>query len=97
MMSDSSKRAVEKAFEIGKILFSLSTKDYEKLIEATSNISFPSDQEIQNLVSEGMSYNESIISILKERYVSAAKKEGFTEKQGLAVLTYAAMLKEIRQ
>ena len=97
MMSEDTKKAVEKAFEIGKILFSLSLKDYEKLIKATSNISFPSDQEIQNLISKGMSYNESIVSILKEKYASAAKNKGFTEKQGLAVLTYAAMLKEIRQ
>jgi hypothetical protein len=39
---------------------------------------------------------DALILELKRRYKSAAISSGFTEKQGLAMLEYAAMLEELK-
>lgn len=94
-MYEETKIAVKKAFEVGRILFSLGIEKYNKLLEITKKIKAPSLEELNKYVESGLSVEDAFIFVLKDRYKKAAVSAGFTERQGLAMLDYAAMLEEM--
>lgn len=94
-MYEETKRAVIKALKVGEILFSMKKEDFNRLISATSKIIPPSKTEIEEF--EGLSFEDAMVFLLKERYVSSAISNGFTEEQGLAMLEYACLLNEIEE
>ena len=94
-MYEETKIAIKKAFEIGRELFLMGAQKYTELLAATSRVRPPTIQETNVYVEDGMSLEEAIIEILRERYIQAAQDAGFTEDQGLAMLEYAAMLEEM--
>jgi len=95
-MYEETKQAVEKAFKIGKIIFSLGLDRYRKLFEAVNSIKYPIKKDLKQYLDDGLCLEDAIIEELKHRYKSAALSSGFTEKQGLAMLEYAAMLEELK-
>lgn len=95
-MFEETKKAVRKTIQVAKILFTMDPKEYNRLIEATSSITFPTEEDIYKRISTGMSRNEVIIAELKERYVRKAVEKGFTPKQGIAMLEYVALLEEAK-
>lgn len=94
-MYEETKFAVRKAFEIGRILFSMGTDKYRELLNITLKIKPPTIKELEVYTEGGMTIEDATIEILRERYVSAALESGFTERQGLAMLEYAAMEEEM--
>lgn len=95
-MYDETKKAVKKAFQIGKIIFSLGPEQYSKLLSAVSSVRHPTKKELKSYLDDGLCLEDALITELKERYKSAARRAGFTGKQGLAMLEYAAMLEELK-
>ena len=94
-MFDETKTAVIKAFEIGRILFKMGSKKYNELLEATIKIRPPTMDELEVYIDDGMEMEDAMIEALKKLYVEAALGAGFTEQQGLAMLSYAAMMEEV--
>ena len=94
-MFEETKTAVLKAFEVGKVLFKMGAEKYNKLLEATIKIKPPTIEELEVYIEGGMVMEDAMIEVLKERYVEAALNAGFTKEQGLAMLSYAAMMEEI--
>lgn len=94
-MYDETKRAVRRALDIGKTLFGLGSERYAKLVEVTRNIVPPTKEEIQELKEQGLSFSEAVETWFRKSYSTAAIKAGFTEEQGLAMLAYAALLKDL--
>jgi hypothetical protein len=92
-MYNETKKAVKKAFEVGKILFSLGPK-YTELIKVTSNIVCPSEEEVKHLVSDSVTKEEAIISELRKIYRNRAVQIGLDEKHGDALLDYISLLEE---
>jgi hypothetical protein len=92
---DETKKAVKKAFEIGRVLFSLGTEKYTILLKALSLIRPPIKSELDDYINDGMSLEEAIITEMKKRYKQAAVNSGFQERHGLAMLEYAALLDEM--
>lgn len=95
-MYNETKLAVRKAFDIGKRLFFMGYENYLKLLEATSKVAEPTDKEMASYIEDGLTKEDAIIALLREKYREAAVKAGFTEDQGLAMLEYAALLEEIK-
>lgn len=93
-MYDETRRGIRRALEIGKVLFSLGPERYEKLVEATSKISPPSKEDLSQLT-EQMDFNEAVATWFRQAYIKAATDAGFEEKHGIAVLSYAALLKDL--
>ncbi|MFA5048346.1 MAG: hypothetical protein WC516_04985 [Patescibacteria group bacterium] len=94
-MYEETKSAIKKAFEIGRALFFMGPKRYSELLSATSKVKPPTIQELNTYVEDGWVMEDAVIEILRERYKQIAIESGFTEKQGLAMLEYAAMLEEL--
>lgn len=95
-MYNETKIAVRKAFDIGRTLFFMGPRKYKELLNITERIRPPTTKDISELVKSGMSLEDAMISLLKERYIKAAVQAGFSEEQGIAMLEYAAMLEELR-
>lgn len=95
MFQDETRRAVRKALDLGKVLFSLGSERFERLVVATQQIKSPSKEEINKLIQSGMSLEEAISSWFFEVYANVATAEGFTREQGKAMLSYAALLKDL--
>ena len=95
-MYDETKKAVNKAFDIGKILFSLGTQKYNDLLQETKKINLPQPEELIERVKSGERPQTVLIEELRNRYIQAARRVELSEKYGIAMLEYAAMLKEIR-
>jgi hypothetical protein len=96
-MYDETKKAVEKAFQIGKVIFGLGKERYGQLLKAVSSVRHPSNKDLKPYLNDGLCLEDALIVELKRRYKSAALQAGFTERQGLAMLEYAAMLEELKQ
>ena len=82
-MYEETKRAVKKAFEIGKLLFSMNKEDYRRLLYHTSKIQYSITEDLSE---------EVIAKVLKEKYRHAAKAAGLDERYGMAILQYMALL-----
>lgn len=95
LMYNETKLAVEKAFDVAKRLFFMGYDNYMKLLEAVSK-QYPTEKEVADYMEDGLSADDAKIAILKHKYTRAAVEAGFTEDQGLAMLEYASMLKDIR-
>ncbi len=95
-MYNETKKAIKKAFEVSKILFSLGPK-YNELIKATSSIVCPSEEEVKHLISDNMTKEEAIISELKRIYKQKAIQIGLDEKHGEALLDYISLLEESKE
>jgi hypothetical protein len=96
-MYSETKIAVRKAFDISRTLFFMGSKRYGELLRITQRIQSPTATEINKFMEDsGVSKEDAIISLLKERYEKAAVEAGFTAKQGIAMLEYAAMLEELK-
>ena len=95
-MFDETKIVLEKAFKIGKILFSLGGERYSLLLKATSAIKPPTRDELTKYIINGISLEEAIAIEMKNRYKEAALSAGFDEKHGIAMLEYAVLLQEMR-
>lgn len=95
-MYDETKKAVEKAFKIGKIIFSLGPDRYNQLLKVTQSIRFPTNKDLTPYLKDGFCLEDALITELKRRYMEIAERAGFTKKQGLAMLEYAAMLEELK-
>lgn len=95
-MYEETKKAVAKAFQIGKIIFSLGAERYGRLLKAVSSVRHPTKKELKSYMDDGLCLEDAMIMELKHRYKSAALGAGFTERQGLAMLEYAAMLEELK-
>lgn len=96
-MYDETRRAVRRALDIGKILFGLGQERYEQLVNITKDIPPPTKEEIQVLKDQGLSLNEAIEGWFQKAYSSAAVEAGFEERHGLAMLAYAALLKDMEE
>lgn len=96
-MYDETRKAVRTALDIGKTLFGLGPEKYQKLVEATRNVQPPTREEIQELKEQGMSFGEAVEGWFRKAYATAAVEAGFGEEHGLAMLTYAALLKDMEQ
>lgn len=95
-MYEETQRAVKKAFEIGKILFSMGPNRFEQLVEVTRKIAAPKKEELEQLMEENkLSFDEATFVWFERAYAGAAEAAGFTKEQGKAMLAYAAMLKEL--
>ena len=95
-MYEETKKAVRKAFQIGKIIFSLGPEKYSILLKTVASVRHPSTKELQSYLDDGVCLEDALIMELKTRYKTAALRAGFTERQGLAMLEYAAMLEELK-
>lgn len=96
-MYKETKIAVRKAFDIGKLLFSISKSDYNRLLFHISKIKKPSKETIELYKKKGISVEDAIIIELRKRYINAAKEAGFEEKYGIAMLNYTALLQDIKE
>lgn len=95
-MYDETKIAIKKAFSIGKIIFSLGGKKYSVLLEAVSNIKPPTKDDLSSYLLDGKSLEDALIMEIRDRYKRAAIAAGFSEKHGIAMLEYAALLEELK-
>ena len=96
-MYSETKIAGRKAFDIGRILFFMGLERYNELLYITQKIQSPDMAEVNIFAeSNGVSKEDAIISILREKYKKVAIESGFTVKQGIAILEYAAMLEELK-
>ena len=89
-MYDETKKAIIKAFDIGRILFSLG-EDYNKLLNAVKEIKAPSIEELEF----NGSVEDAIFNELRNRYIKSALKIGLKERHGIAMFEYAILLKAI--
>lgn len=97
LMDDETKKAVKKAFEIGKVIFGLGSKKYRRLLSATDMVHYPTNEELKAYFDEGLCLEDALITELKSRYKRAAVQAGFSEEHGIAMLEYAAMLEDLKQ
>lgn len=93
-MYEETKHAVRQAFRVGEVLFSMGQKNFNRLVLATKKITPPTKEQLA-AVSKKLPESEAIAEYFRREYAAAAVAAGFTEAQGLAMLTYAAMLQEI--
>ena len=91
------KVAVKRSFRISKILFGMGIDRYRELLRHISTIEMPSETELDAYLDAGMNEEEAVVAELKRRYRDAALSSGFTEEQGIAMLEYTAMLKELNE
>jgi len=90
------KMLLKKAFQISKILFFMGPEKYTELLRITKSIRPPTREEINKHIENGLLLEDAIKISLTDRYKSAAKSNGFTEEQGVAMLEYAAILEELK-
>jgi len=95
-MYEETKKAVEKAFQVGKIIFGLGSERYGQLLKAVSSVRHPTKKDLKEYLDDGLCLEDAMITELKRRYKAAALQAGFTRRQGLAMLEYAAMLEEMK-
>ena len=95
-MYDETKKAIKKAFKIGKLIFGIGPEKYNILFEATNNVKCPSHKELKHYIDEGLCFEDALVMELKKRYIEAARQAGFNKKYGLAMLEYAAMMEEVK-
>lgn len=96
-MYEETKKAVKKAFQVSKVIFSLGPDRYSQLLQAVGSIRYPVSNDLKPYLEDGLCLEDALITELKRRYMSAAVQAGFTKRQGIAMLEYAAMLEELKE
>lgn len=94
-MYNETKRAVRKTIEVCKVLFSMAPNRFNKLKKLTQSIQGPSEEEIRHWVDNDIPYETSLAEYFKKKYAETAVENGFSEEQGVAMLEYASLKKEI--
>ncbi len=106
-MYPETKEAVRRAMRVCQILWSMDPEEYALLLEATDAIPFPTKEEIglrlrdrfKDEVISGEEFarlvDAELVEELKARYSDAAVDAGFDAEQGLAMLEYAAILRDL--
>ena len=107
MMYPETKEAVRRTMRVCQILWSMDPDEYQRLLEATDAVEYPTrnmitvrlrerfrdevigDDEFARLV------DAELIEELRTRYSDAAVAAGFDAEQGLAMLEYAAILRDL--
>ena len=95
-MTEDTKTAVKKAFNIGKIIFSLSIERYNKLLKLIEMVNFPTNEELNHNLKDNLTSEDVLILELKNRCANIAKANGFDGEQGIAMLEYAAILEDCK-
>ena len=95
-MYEETKKAIKKVLQVSKIIFTLGEDKYNKLLKAVGSIKHPTQKELKPYLDDGLCLEDALITELKYRYMTAAVEAGFTKRQGLAVLEYAAILEELK-
>lgn len=106
-MYPETKEAVRRAMRVCQILWSMDPEEYSRLLEATDAVEFPTrggvaarlrerfrdevigDDELARLT------DAELVEELRTRYSDAATAAGFDAEQGLAMLEYAAILRDL--
>lgn len=96
-MFDETRRAVRRALDLGKVLFSLGPERFERLVITTRKINPPCKEDIDKFIQRGMSFEDAVAAWFVEAYSNAAVNAGFTKEQGRAMLAYAALLKDLEE
>lgn len=94
-MYDETKTAIKRVFEICRTLFFMGEGKFNELFQITLRVKPPTKNELDEKIGDGMSLEDAMISILRDKYQSAALSAGFTAEQGLAMLEYAALTEEV--
>jgi len=106
-MYPETKEAVRRTMRVCQILWSMDSDEYIELLEATNAITFPSRDEIAARLRERFKdemiddeefarlVDAELIEDLKTRYSDVAVDAGFDPEQGLAMLEYAAILRDL--
>lgn len=94
-MTDETKKAVKKIISIGKVLFSMCPKDFEKLIKNASGINFPTMKDLESYLNDGIDLEDAVIMEMRKRYANLAISHGYTKKHGEALLEYASIIKDM--
>jgi predicted NACHT family NTPase len=94
-MYDETKYAVKQALWASKVLFTMDRENFNRLVRITNNIDAPSNDDIQKLIEDNsLTKQEAIALWFKNNYSIAAVNAGFSKEQGIAMLKYAALIKE---
>lgn len=96
-MYEETKKAVRKAFELAKLLYSIDYNLYIKLYEQALKIPMPTEEEVISMVSEKIPIEKAITIELRNRYKQVAINLGLNEKYGIAFLEYIALHKEMEE
>lgn len=106
-MYPETKEAVRRAMRVCQILWSMDPEEYVRLLEATDAVPFPTKEEIglrlrERFKDEVIGEEEfarlvdaELVEELRTRYSDAAVDAGFDAEQGLAMLEYAAILRDL--
>ena len=96
-MTNETRQAVQKAFEIGKVLFRMGPANFNELASITNKIPQPTKAQLRACMETyELGPEEAMAKWFQKMYAATAVKSGFTKDQGEAMLVYAAMLKEIK-
>jgi formylmethanofuran dehydrogenase subunit E len=95
-MYNETKKAVRKTIEVCKILFSMAPNKFNELKKLTSSIKGPSEEEIKHWVENDIPYEVSLAEHFRVKYAEVAVQNGFKEEQGIAMLEYASLKKDIQ-
>jgi hypothetical protein len=106
-MYPETKEAVRRTLRVCQILWSMDDCEYIRLLEATDKIEFPNrhgiavnlqekfkDEVINNEEFEHL-VDAALIEELRIKYSEVAIEAGFDAEQGLAMLEYAAILRDL--
>ena len=103
------KEAVRRTIQVCQVLFSMDPDDYGRLLEVTNSITFPDRNEVAKVLrgkfkDEVISEEEfvglidaALVEELQTKYSDAAVEAGFDAEQGLAMLEYAAIIKDLEE
>ena len=106
-MYPETKEAIRRTLQVCQILWSMDVYEYIRLLEITDKIEFPNRHSIavslqEKFKDEVISNEEferlidaALIEELRIKYSEAAIEAGFDAGQGLAMLEYAAILRDL--
>jgi hypothetical protein len=106
-MYPETKEAVRRTMRVCQILWSMDPEEYKELLLVTDEIKFPSRDEIAIRLRERFKdemigdeefarlIDAELIEELRTKYSDAAIDAGFDAEQGLAMLEYAAILRDL--
>jgi len=106
-MYPETKEAVRRAMRVCRILWGMDPEEYDRLLKETDAIEFPSRSEITERLHDrfrdevigGEEFanlvEAELVGELKTKYSKAASDAGLDPEQGLAMLEYAAILRDL--
>jgi hypothetical protein len=68
-MNEETKKAIKKAFQVGKIIFTLGENKYNQLLKVVSSIKHPTQKELKSYLDDGLCLEDALIIELKHRYI----------------------------